>query len=87
MIVLDEDELDVDMSFVQSRKALNVHLELAAIVQLYLLICMLPIFTLVFYVKLLASEVVVVYAALATHVLLGLALGVQDVERQGDVLN
>lgn len=75
------------MSFIQGRKSLDVHFELAAIIQLYFFICVLPIFTLVFYVELLASEVVVVDAALTTHVLLGLAFGVQDVERQGHILN
>lgn len=87
LIILNQDKLDVDMSLIQGRKSLDIHFELAAIVQLYLFICITPIFTLVFYVELLASEVVVVNATLTTHILLGLAFCFEDVERQGYVLN
>ena len=42
LIILDQDELHVNMAFIEGGKPLYVHLELAAIVELNLLICMLP---------------------------------------------
>lgn len=75
------------MSLIKGRKTLNAHLELTAIIQLYLFICILTTITLVFYVKLLAAEVMVIDTTLTTHVFLGLALGFEDVEGQCDVLS